>query len=349
MPTFYTDEMIDIIKNEYPNCDNRYLSKKLGISVIALRCKASKLGIKKNTMYMNKMYSDLQIQRKLKQEQNYKEYMMTDLERNIIIGSLIGDGTLSLYGRSKNAYYRENTGKSQINYRRWKLNKLKNLDFKAYKNGGIYSPSHPIYTELYNMFYPNNKKTLTKENIELLNHPIGLACLFMDDGSLVITHYKKVKSITLCPQIYLYSQSFSLEENILLRDHIQKLFNIEFIVSKRKDGTNYLLSICKRNEINSLIDIISPFVEEIPTMKYKININQKLMEAKKRYSMRYKDKIIKFANAEAVDITYSLGEEKAIIEMYKAGKNCAEIAKKLERPYYGLYDKVRRMKAEGKF
>ena len=38
---------------------------------------------------------------------------MNRLKENIIFGSLIGDGTLSMYGRSKNACYRESTGVEQ--------------------------------------------------------------------------------------------------------------------------------------------------------------------------------------------------------------------------------------------
>lgn len=45
--TFYTSDIIEIIENEYPNSDNKYLAEKLGISESALRTKASKLGIKK--------------------------------------------------------------------------------------------------------------------------------------------------------------------------------------------------------------------------------------------------------------------------------------------------------------
>ena len=143
---------------------------------------------------------------------------MTSIDKNIIIGSLIGDGTLSIYVRSKNACYRENTGMTQRGYRKWKTEILEHLDFKVYKNGSMSSPSHPIYTELYSIFYKNNKKVLTKEGLQFLNHPIGLACLFMDDESLVINNYKKGNTITITPQIALYTQNFTKNENILLKN-----------------------------------------------------------------------------------------------------------------------------------
>ena len=214
LATFYTDEIIQIIKDEYPNSDNKALAEKLGISESALKTKASRLGVKKSEEYMDKIYKNMQKHKKTQQENSYKDYAMSNIERNIIIGSLIGDGTLSIYGRSKNACYRENTGPTQKEYRQWKVRMLEKLDFKTKADGSIYSPSHPMYTNLYNLFYPNNKKILSKEGLNLLNHPIGLACLYMDDGSLIINSYRNSKNITLFPQIVLCSQSFTKEENL---------------------------------------------------------------------------------------------------------------------------------------
>ncbi|WP_242972966.1 hypothetical protein [Anaeromicrobium sediminis] len=105
------------------------------------------------------------------------------------MGSLLGDGSLALYGRSKNAHYRDHGCDAQMPYRKWKAKMLSNLGFKFNENckyGKLSSPSYPLLTELYNMFYKNKVKILNYENIKLLDHAIGLACLYMDDGSLVI-------------------------------------------------------------------------------------------------------------------------------------------------------------------
>ena len=348
LATFYTDEMIQIIKDEYPNSNNNILAKKLGISESALKTKASRLGVKKSEEYMNKIYKKMHKYKKIHQENSYKDYEMSNIEKNIIIGSLIGDGTLSIYGRSKNACYRESTGLNQREYRQWKVEMLEKLDFKTKADGSIYSPSHPLYTNLYNIFYPSGKKILPKKGLVLLNHPIGLACLYMDDGSLVINNYKYNNDITLFPQIALYSQSFTKKENLLLKKHIQNTFNIEFKLSKRRDGSNYILKINKINEVYSFIDIVKPYVEQIPCMKYKIDVEKKLMDTKNRYSEKYKNRNIKLANKIANDISYSSYEESKIIELYNKGYSYTDIASYLDRSYYGIYDKVKRMKDEGK-
>lgn len=347
MDTKYTDKMIEIIKKEYPDAVNSELATKLDITESSLRYKASKLGIHKSDDFMKEYYKRLQVNRKIKLEENYKDYKMTNIERNIIVGSLLGDGTLPKYGRSLNACYRENTGLSQIEYRKWKADKLKSLDFKVNSNEAIYSPSHPIYTELYDMFYPNNLKIIPEDGLKMLNHPIGLACLFMDDDSLVINDYKKSNLITLFSQILLYSQSFTLEENILLMEHPNKTFNIEFKLSKRKDGSNYILKINKRNEVYSFLEIAEPYVSEIPNMRYKIDVDSKLIDTHRKYVEKYKDRIIKIANNEAFDNTYSDEEESKIIQMINDGVSYKDIAENLGRSYYGLYDKVRRMKENG--
>jgi hypothetical protein len=211
--------------------------------------------------------------------QNTKTYNMTNIERNIIIGSLLGDGSLALYGRSKNAYYREHGCTKQVPYRKWKAERLKNLDFKLLttcKNPQLRSPSNKIYTELYNLFYKNREKIITPENIILLNHPIGLACLYMDDGSLVIDSSKRKNgSIYIFPRISIYTLNFSKYENSILQNYISKTFNVNTKLKERKDGKHFLLEINRRNDIVSFINTVSPFVEEIPCMHYKIRLKER--------------------------------------------------------------------------
>jgi len=66
--------------------------------------------------------------------------------------------------------------------------------------------------------------------------------------------------------------NFSEDENILLKNHIKKTFNINMKLKKRKDGKNFLLGINKRDEIIKFINIVKPFVQEIPCMHYKIKL-----------------------------------------------------------------------------
>ncbi len=47
-------------------------------------------------------------------------------------------------------------------------------------------------------------------------------------------------------------------------------------------------------------------------------------------------------------MSYSKYEEDKIIELYNQGYSYTDIAYYLNRSYYGLYDKIQRMKNEGK-
>ncbi|KAA8675384.1 endonuclease [Clostridium sp. HV4-5-A1G] len=284
-------------------------------------------------------------------KKNTKVYKMNKIERNIIIGSLIGDGSLALYGRSRNAYYREHGCAKQIPYRKWKAERLKDLDFKllkSCKNPKLCSPSSKTYTELYNMFYKGGKKTITSENILLLDHPIGLACLYMDDGSLVIDSSKRGNdSIYIFPRISIYTLNFSKNENIILKDHINKIFNLHTKLKERKDGKHFLLEINKRNDIVKFINAVSPFIEEVPCMYYKIKLKERF-ENKRLKLMNQGYKNINKWSESITENKYSREEENFIITSKQAGNTDKEIACLLNRSYWGIVDKVRRLKLQGR-
>ncbi|RKD32365.1 hypothetical protein BET03_03240 [Thermohalobacter berrensis] len=340
-----------LIKEHYPNTDTKELANKLGISIYTLRRKASKYGIRKSREYKKKLHTKLMKAKKRKYKEKLKNYTLNQIQRNIIVGSILGDGNLALYGRSINAHYREHGCNQQIPYRKWKANMLSDLDFKFSVNGingKLYSPSHPIYTDLYNKFYKNKVKTITKENIKLLDHPIGLACLYMDDGSLVLDISNKNNKMYITPHIYLYSLNFTKEENIILKNHIKKKFNIKFKLKRRPDGNNYILEIGKRNELMKFVNLVRPYVNEIPCMTYKVDIEKRLNDKKLELEKAYPNKEIIKAPLKVIDNTYSKEDELLIIDLKTKGVTYKEIAKRLNRTYWGIVDKIRRLRQEGR-
>lgn len=127
-------------------------------------------------------------------------------------------------------------------------------------------------------------------------------------------------------------------------EHLNKTFNIEFKLSKRNDGSNYILKISKRNEVYRSLEVVEPYVNEIPSMRYKIDVNSKLIDTHRKYVEKYKDKIIKISNREAFDYTYSPEEETRIIELINDWVSYKDIAENLGRAYYWFYDKVGRLR-----
>jgi len=280
-------------------------------------------------------------------ERNKKEYYPTIIQQNIIVGSILGDGSLALYGRSKNAYFREHGSEKQKEYRQWKCNQLSSLNFKLDDSGKLHSPSHPIYTNLYNSFYTSEGiKYLSKQSVTLLNHPIGLACLYMDDGSLVIDSSSGLNKKYIFPRILIYTLCFSQKENQILIDHIKQTFDIPFKLKKRPDGKNYILELNRRNHILDFLELVKPYVSQIPCMSYKIDLNKRMEKTKQKLSRHCMD--ISIGNQVIKASNYSLKEEEILISMKRQGSTDAEIADKCNRSYWSVVDKIRRLRKAGK-
>lgn len=178
----------------------------------------------------------------------------------------------------------------------------------------------------------------------MLSHPIGLACLYMDDGTLVIDSSKrKNNSIYIFPRIALYSLSFSEDENIIIKNHLENTFGIKTKIKYRKDGKNTLLEINKKTDIIDFIDIVKPYVSEIPCMNYKINIEKRFKE--KKDSLKELGYVnINTWNKICIDNSYSKEDELFIINSKEKGLSTNEIATALNRRYWGVVDKLRRLK-----
>lgn len=171
---------------------------------------------------------------------------LDEIQVNILLASILGDGELTkLYknSRRKNSSYREHYSEKQKEYREWKVGKLCGLLYITPKSQSLRSASSPLFTNLYDLFYPNGKKEIPKIISSYCKLPHFLAVLYMDDGSLSITQRinHKSKKIYITPQIYLYLQSYKTEDLFLLKHHIQEIFNIEFKLAKRKDGYGAIL------------------------------------------------------------------------------------------------------------
>ena len=283
----------------------------------------------------------------LNNQVEYIKETLPEKERNIIIGSLLGDGSLALYGRSKNAHYREHGCEKQLPYRKWKQEQLSSLGFKLSALGKLSSASEEIYTKIYELFYINRIKTIDAYNITLLDHPIGLACLFMDDGSLVMDHYSRTHKVQIFPRILLYTLSFSYEENIVLRDYLYERFKVNFKLKRRPDGKHYILEINQRNEIYKFIALIQDYVNEIPEMSYKVNLEKSMSDKYNKILLRENGKRkVMTSNLQVESKEYSKEEIDKIIQMKINNVPAKNIAEELGRSTWGVYDKIRRMKRD---
>lgn len=186
---------------------------------------------------------------------------LTQTQKSIIIGSILGDGYLRVIKGRKNAFLEVNHSWKQQEYVDWKYNELKSIvksppklrkgngDRVAYR---FYTRQHPELTELFENFYQNGKKIIP-DNLQL--NPIILAIWFMDDGS-------KCR----LSDIYLNTQQFDNESQ---RKMISSLKEIGLAASLNKDKSYYRIRFIK-SSLPKLRNLIEKYI--IPSMRYKIEL-----------------------------------------------------------------------------
>lgn len=184
---------------------------------------------------------------------------LTQIERSIIIGSLLGDGYLRTIPGRKNAFLEINhsiKAKEYVDYKYNALKKLcKSLPKERTTNEGriayrFFTVQNKELTVLQVSFYQHGRKTIPKD-IEIT--PQTLAVWYMDDGSR-----------SRDSDIYLNTQQFSItEQNIL----IFKLRELGIQARLNKDKKYYRIRIMK-GSIESFMNIIKPYI--IPSMQYKL-------------------------------------------------------------------------------
>ena len=194
---------------------------------------------------------------------------LTTKQKSVIVGSILGDGTLQIGKRGVNANLKIENGLAQKEYVLWKYNILKPWVFTKPKISYRYKESkekypkslwfrtirHPLLTQFHRKFYKNNKKIIPKD-IEKYMNRLVLAVWIMDDGSLnknkidISTYSFTKKEINLL--LYALNKKFGLYANYY-RDR-DKGYRIYFRVKETKN----------------LIKIIKPYI--INSMRYKITL-----------------------------------------------------------------------------
>lgn len=205
--------------------------------------------------------------------------------RNLLIGMLLGDGSIS-----NNFVYKIAHCETQKDYLEWKIKQLnnhgiKNNGIKSYIKTKGFNIGVPVYYTqlkiipfikvLRRVFY-NNKKIIG--NRKLLNRldALGIAIWYMDDGHLNIRTTKNkihgfyVKVSTCKPK----------EEVQIIIDYFKEVWDIKFYMfheGKQKDS--YSLC-CGTKEGLKFISIVEPYVKQVPSMLHKIQFDLSQREKK---------------------------------------------------------------------
>ena len=184
---------------------------------------------------------------------------LIEFEREIIVGSLLGDGYMRIMPGRADAFLEINHSIKAKDYVDYKYNSLKRLCESAPKERTtndnrvayrFFTKQHKELTALYNQFYRNKVKFIPKD---LVLSPLILAIWYMDDGS-------KCRE----SDIYLNTQQFSVEDQKVL---LYKLRLLGISARMNKDKNYFRIRILKPS-IKTFMELISPHVVE--TMRYKL-------------------------------------------------------------------------------
>ena len=199
--------------------------------------------------------------------------------RNLLIGMLLGDGTIS-----NNFVYKISHCEKQKEYLEWKINKLnsfgiKNNGLKSYIKTKGYNTGVPVYytqlniipfTKVLRRVFYKDKKIIG--NRKLLNRltSLEIAIWYLDDGHINIRKTKDGKIHGFYIKI---STCEPKEELQVIIDYFKEIWNINFYMFHEGKKEDSFSLCCGTKEGLKFINLIKKHVLEIPSMCYKIQFD----------------------------------------------------------------------------
>jgi hypothetical protein len=216
-------------------------------------------------------FKELGLSRKQKQTSSYEYYNveLSDPQKQMIIGSLLGDGTITKSGAyscshsiKQKAYFdykmsvlynlHSNCSQKYAHNYEWLKNKTESLHFTTGCNKYLY--------EMREIYYPYEKKIFPYDHLMKNIKEEGLAYWYCDDGCF------NNKSSRLC------TYGYSHDEQQLMVKLLKEKFNIDSSIYYRRSRNDYFIQL-NIEETKKFISMIRPYV--VPSMLYKIGEKKK--------------------------------------------------------------------------
>lgn len=200
---------------------------------------------------------------------------ITKESRNLLIGLLLGDGTIS-----NNNVFKLVHCEQQLDYLEWKIKQLNNSGLrnngvKEYISTNGFNKGKKVYYTQLNIipFVKVLRRVVYKPTKKLGNRKLlnrlsarEIAIWYMDDGHI---NYRKtnnkihgfyIKIATCIPK----------EELQIVIDYFKEVWNIQFYMFHEGRKENSYSLCCGTKEGIKFINIVKPYVEQVPSMKHKI-------------------------------------------------------------------------------
>ena len=198
-------------------------------------------------------------------------------QKSLLIGLLIGDGTIS-----SNFVFKLSHSIEQKEYLEWKVKlldkfKIKNNGIKEYiSTCGYNTGKKVLYSQMSviptikalrrTIYIP--KKTITRRLLNWLT-PLEIAIWYMDDGYINVNTSKQRSSIQHTIKIATCVDEITVE---IIIQYFLDVWNIKF--RKFPEGKNtFSIASSSEEDYSKFVNLIKPFVEQVPSMLYKIRDN----------------------------------------------------------------------------
>ena len=202
-----------------------------------------------------------------------KSLKLSKIQKDLIIGSLLGDGNLRLMGRSKEASYVVDHSGKQKDYVFWKydlisdwVNNKPRILYRVYHKDvkrllisvRFQTFNHPEFTYWYKIFYQHDRKIIPSNIKDILISPLSLAIWFMDDGN------KNHKAV------FFNTQQFEKYEQERLIKCLRINFGLECSLNKHSISNGKQLYRIRVNTKSTHVfnELVGNYL--LPSMRYKI-------------------------------------------------------------------------------
>lgn len=193
-----------------------------------------------------------------------KKLNLTSLQKKILIGTLLGDGSLIPNAYGKNYRLQIEHSARAKGYVWWKYQILKEWVLskprlqKRTNSWKFRTISHPEFAKFHQLFYRNKKKVIPEALDKILVSPVSLTVWFMDDGGKLADKNREYGYL-------LNVQQFSLKEV----ENIQKILwkNFSVATTRQWNNSGYRLYTGKTSR-KKLDTIIRKHIH--PSLEYKL-------------------------------------------------------------------------------
>lgn len=218
----------------------------------------------------------------------YKELSLSDREKSIILGSLLGDGSLKIHKGYANARFSFRHSITQKEYFMWKTRELAAIGsdkcvFPQKADGWakmeklrFQSRALPVLTELYRLTHERHQFAISRSWLNQLT-PLSLAIWWCDDGSIISNGRKGV----IC------TDGFDEKSVRLIARYMEVVWKVRMHggpIARIRDSklTRYWRLWLSTEELKKFLRIILPYVP-VSGMLYKFVLLYKDSQLQQRW------------------------------------------------------------------